>query len=45
MANGQTITRSIGFAVVRAGEFFTIDEVVFGLKGDLNLLGAGHWKA
>jgi predicted aspartyl protease len=40
MANGQTITRSIGFAVVRVGEFFTIDEVVFGLKGDLSLLGA-----
>ncbi|HZZ29691.1 MAG TPA: retroviral-like aspartic protease family protein [Pirellulales bacterium] len=40
MANGQTITRSIGFAIVRVGEFFTIDEVVFGQKGDLNLLGA-----
>lgn len=40
MANGQTITRSIGFAFLRAGEFFTVDEVVFGQPGDLALLGA-----
>lgn len=40
MANGQTITRSVGFAVVRVGSFFTTDEVVFGEPGDLNLLGA-----
>ena len=40
MANGQVITRSIGFAVVRCGEFFTVDEVVFGQPGDLPLLGA-----
>ena len=40
MANGQTITRSIGFAIIRAGEFFTIDEVVFAAPGDLQLLGA-----
>ena len=40
MANGQTITRSIGFAIIRAGEFFTIDEVVFAEPGDLQLLGA-----
>lgn len=40
MANGQLIRRSIGFAVVRYGEFFTIDEIVFGEDGDLPLLGA-----
>ena len=40
MANGQQITRSVGFAIIRLGEFFTIDEVVFGESGDLALLGA-----
>jgi predicted aspartyl protease len=40
MANGQTITRSIGFAIMRTGAFFTVDEVVFGQPGDLSLLGA-----
>jgi predicted aspartyl protease len=40
MANGQQVTRNIGFAIIRIGEFFTIDEVVFAEKGDLLLLGA-----
>mgnify|MGYP001596992240 CR=1 FL=1 len=40
MANGETITRSIGFAFLRAGDYFTVDEVVFGQPGDLPLLGA-----
>jgi len=40
MANGTTITRSIGFAIIHCGQFFTIDEVVFGQPGDLALLGA-----
>ena len=40
MANGQTITRSMGYAIVRVGEHETIDEVVFALPGDLMLLGA-----
>ena len=40
MANGQTITRSIGYAIVRAGGFETIDEVVFAQPGDLSLLGS-----
>ena len=40
MANGQRITRSIGFAIIRLDKFFTIDEVVFAEKGDLLLLGA-----
>jgi predicted aspartyl protease len=40
MANGETITRSIGYAWLRAGDFETVDEVVFGQPGDLPLLGA-----
>jgi predicted aspartyl protease len=40
MANGQQITRTLGFAILRVGEHFTIDEVVFGEKSDLMLLGA-----
>lgn len=40
MANGQTITRTVGFAIVRVDGQFTIDEVVFARKGDLVLLGA-----
>lgn len=40
MANGNTITRNIGFAILRIGEHFTIDEVVFAQTGDLALLGA-----
>ena len=40
MANGQHITRSVGFAIVRVEKAFTIDEVVFAEKGDLLALGA-----
>jgi predicted aspartyl protease len=40
MTNGQQITRSVGFAIIRLDKFFTIDEVVFAEKGDLLLLGA-----
>jgi predicted aspartyl protease len=40
MANGQHITRSVGFAILRVDKFFTVDEVVFAEKGDLLLLGA-----
>ena len=40
MANGQTVTRNVGFAIIRIGNHFTIDEVVFAQKGDLQLLGA-----
>ena len=38
MANGQIITRSVGFAIVRYDKYFTVDEVVFAEKGDLLLL-------
>jgi predicted aspartyl protease len=40
MANGQTVTRSAGFAIIRVDGHFTIDEVVFAREGDLSLLGA-----
>lgn len=40
MANGERITRSVGFAVIRIAKYFTIDEVVFGEPGDMTLLGA-----
>jgi len=40
MANGQIVTRSVGFAILRVSGSFTIDEVVFAEPGDLALLGA-----
>ena len=40
MANGQRVTRSVGFAIIKIREYFTIDEVVFGEEGDMLLLGA-----
>jgi predicted aspartyl protease len=40
MANGQQITRSLGFAIIHVSRRFTIDEVVFAQPGDLSLLGA-----
>lgn len=40
MANGEIVTRSVGFAILRVGSAFTIDEVVFAEPGDLALLGA-----
>ena len=39
-ATGQEITRTIGFAILRVGDAVTIDEVVFGEPGDLEILGA-----
>jgi len=40
MANGELVTRSVGFAILIVNGRFTIDEVVFAEKGDLTLLGA-----
>jgi predicted aspartyl protease len=40
MANGEVVTRSVGFAILWVGKNFTIDEVVFADPGDLVLLGA-----
>jgi predicted aspartyl protease len=40
MANGSTITRSVGFAIIHVADHFTVDEVVFADEGDLLLLGS-----
>ena len=40
MANGEEVTRSTGYAILRADGFETVDEVVFGHPGDLALLGS-----
>lgn len=40
MANGEEITRPVGFAVLHVAGTFTVDEVVFAEPGDLLLLGA-----
>lgn len=40
MANGQVITRPVGYAILRCQGFETVDEVVFGQPGDLRLLGS-----
>lgn len=39
MANGEVLRRSVGFAILRVHRSFTVDEVVFARKGDLQLLG------
>ncbi|MXY55619.1 MAG: hypothetical protein F4029_16675 [Gammaproteobacteria bacterium] len=40
MANGQQISRSIGFAIIRVGKNLTTDEVVFAEGNVMQLLGA-----
>jgi predicted aspartyl protease len=40
LANGQRVTRSVGFAIIRLDKYFTIDEVVFTEPGDLLPLGS-----
>ena len=40
LANGGQVTRSVGFAIIRIDDHFTIDEVVFAEPGDLAPLGA-----
>ena len=40
MANGQIVTRNVGYAVLRVDKYETIDEVVFAQNGDLSLLGS-----
>ena len=40
MANGQTITRTSGYAIIHSDQFQTVDEVVFAEPGDQLLLGA-----
>jgi predicted aspartyl protease len=40
MANGEIITRDIGYAIIRVNGFETVDEIVFAHPGDMKLLGA-----
>ena len=40
MADGETIKRTTGYAILRASGFEANDEVVFGKPGDLVILGA-----
>ena len=40
MANGEIVTRDIGYAILRVNGFETVDEIVFGQPGDLSILGA-----
>jgi len=40
LANGQIITRSVGYAILKVDKSETVDEVVFAEVGDLQLLGA-----
>ena len=40
MANGDVITRDIGYAILKVDGFETIDEIVFAHAGDLYLLSA-----
>jgi predicted aspartyl protease len=40
LANGEQVTRNLGFAIIRLDRHFTVDEVVFAQPGDLTLLGA-----
>jgi len=40
LANGQQVTRSVGFAIIRLDKYVTVDEVVFAEPGDLLLLAA-----
>lgn len=40
MANGERVTRDVGYAIIRCDPFETIDEIVFADPADLQLLGA-----
>lgn len=44
MANGQVITRDVGYAILRCQGFETADEVVFAREEDLRLLGSRTLK-
>jgi predicted aspartyl protease len=39
-ADGRTLEREVGFAIVRVGDRITTDEIVFAVPGDLQILGA-----
>ncbi len=38
-ATGERITRPVGYAILRVGDFETVDEVVFAEPTDMTLLG------
>ena len=38
-ATGERVERQVGYAIIRAEGFETIDDVVFAEKGDMTLLG------
>lgn len=38
-ATGDRFTRSVGYALLRLGDFETVDEVVFAKPTDMTLLG------
>ena len=42
MANGETVTRSVGFGIVQVGEHFTVDEAerlwVSSPQGELRMI-------
>lgn len=40
MANGEIITRDVGYAILKVNGFETVDEIVFAHNEDLNLLGS-----
>lgn len=40
MANGHSITRTVGYVIIHCDQFQTVDEVVFAEPGDMSLLGA-----
>lgn len=40
MANGQIVTRTVGYAILHVDKYETTDEVVFAQEGDLSLLGS-----
>ena len=40
LADGQSVSREVGFALIYVAGRFTADEVVFAKEGDLQLLGA-----
>ncbi len=40
MANGVTITRDVGYVILKVNGFETVDEVVFAQPGDMKLLGS-----
>jgi predicted aspartyl protease len=40
LADGRIVKRSVGYAILRADGFETVDEVVFAELGDVSLLGS-----